>query len=92
MVRSVILARIHDGLPLAASMDDDQVKLHFRSWISFNNLHSLIKSFPITRQRLNQLSGVSPVRMSQCAPLKLVTSFSSTSLSGCNILFTLIVR
>lgn len=27
MVRSVILARIHDGLPLAASMDDDQVTM-----------------------------------------------------------------
>ncbi len=25
MVRSVAIARVHDGLPLAASMDDEQV-------------------------------------------------------------------
>jgi hypothetical protein len=27
MVRSVVIVRINDGLPLAASMDDDEVRV-----------------------------------------------------------------
>lgn len=47
MVRSVVVARIHDGLPLAASMDDDQVK-----GISFIHilLDSLKRTLSITSQ------------------------------------------
>lgn len=30
MVRSVVLARVHDGLPLAANMDDENVN-HFKT-------------------------------------------------------------
>ena len=29
MVRSVIIARVHDGLPLAAGMDDDNLERDF---------------------------------------------------------------
>lgn len=35
MVRSVIVARVHDALPLAASMDDDQVHLIFKICLNF---------------------------------------------------------
>lgn len=45
MVRSVVLARIHDGLPLAASMDDEQVNLI--SVLKLNIMFSWIKIFLI---------------------------------------------
>lgn len=36
MVRSVVIARAYDGLPLAASMDDDDVFRLFYKCVYFN--------------------------------------------------------
>lgn len=35
MVRSVVLARVHDGLPLAANMDDENVINTWRNYQEF---------------------------------------------------------
>lgn len=38
MVRSVVLARVHDGLPLAANMDDENVTIRTDGMASFYHL------------------------------------------------------
>ena len=50
MVRSVVIARVHDGLPLSASLDEDEVLL-----VEPSLLHSnvIFVSLSFLRQLLN---------------------------------------